>query len=384
MSSVTSQVYTGAWTNWANGEVKGATVTLTTLHGSYLIAFLAVFVRLVGSHFFHILSWLFFHARVSDEQHDGLYHQQQALLANDLSDSGAIWQFARLGWSWRKRARNVLWRTTSFIVLALAHFIAFTAAGIFSASVTSTRSEVLLKDTACGTVTMPTNVDTTSLEYRQASTRISAMIVKSLRSAYQYATTCYDQTSLNNTQIQACNAFGRKSVEWTLDMVPDCPFDKKMCSGGASARFDTGPIDSTLILGINAHPRDRVTWRNVLQCSPITQEGFVFGPYDNVTGLVAAYPDPRDKATWTQYAYGPNLATSNNATFSFNNESIVTSQGGNADVRPYSIDTEIAVAASPVGTFVPIPEMNRTVSILERHFEQQLKVYRMPTLSCSS
>jgi hypothetical protein len=114
-------VYIGAWTNWADGRVRGATITLTTLHGSFLVAFLAVFVRVVASHFWNVLKWIIFYARHTEEARDGLHHQQQALLASNMSDSSAILQFARLGWYWRRRARNIFWRTFAFFAIGAIH-----------------------------------------------------------------------------------------------------------------------------------------------------------------------------------------------------------------------------------------------------------------------
>jgi hypothetical protein len=39
--------------------------------------------------------------------------------------------------------------------------------------------------------------------------------------------------------------------------------------------MDIGPIDSHLDLGINAPPRDRITYRKITTCSPIEAEPFV-------------------------------------------------------------------------------------------------------------
>ena len=336
MASSNSPVYTGAWTNWSDGRVLGATITMTSLHGSYLIAFLAIYVRIVASHFWDILCYLIFHRMVAHQPRDGLHYQQQALLANTLTDSSSIWQFARLGWYWRKRADNVFWRTLSFIILAILHFSAFTVAGIFTANVTSLRSEVLLKDSLCGSYTPPSG-NPLSLTSRQADTRIAAMEVKALRSAYDFATSCYDQTDLNASVLPSCNAYGPKNIDWSIEMSRDCPFSSEMCLDTQSVRFDTGYVNSALHLGVNSPPEDRVTYRNVLHCSPIKADGFTSQPLDNVTGLVGIYPSPGAKKTWVEYMYGENTATGSNATFAYTNESTVTSQG-QFDVRSYILD----------------------------------------------
>jgi hypothetical protein len=41
-------VHLGFWTNWSHGKVQGATVTMTRQHGGFLIAFLAIFIGMVG------------------------------------------------------------------------------------------------------------------------------------------------------------------------------------------------------------------------------------------------------------------------------------------------------------------------------------------------
>lgn len=49
MSSTTNyEVHLGFWTNWSHGQIQGATVTLTRRNGGFLIAFLAIFIGMVG------------------------------------------------------------------------------------------------------------------------------------------------------------------------------------------------------------------------------------------------------------------------------------------------------------------------------------------------
>jgi hypothetical protein len=49
MASETNyEVKLGFWTNWSDGKILGATMTLTRQHGGFLIAFLAIFVGMAG------------------------------------------------------------------------------------------------------------------------------------------------------------------------------------------------------------------------------------------------------------------------------------------------------------------------------------------------
>ena len=94
-------IYTGIWTDWTRGRVQGLTLTVPSSHGTILIAFLAIFVKVAGGHFWDIFCYVLFHTRSTTDARDALYHQQQALLRNNLSDNRAIWQFSALAWGWR-------------------------------------------------------------------------------------------------------------------------------------------------------------------------------------------------------------------------------------------------------------------------------------------
>jgi hypothetical protein len=113
-------VYTGSWVNQSNGHVQGATLTIPAQNSAYLIAFLALFVRFAGGHFCDIFCYALFQTRTTKVSPDALYHQLHAMIRNFDSDTNASWQFLRLGWYWRKRARRAWGRT---LPLSLTVFI---------------------------------------------------------------------------------------------------------------------------------------------------------------------------------------------------------------------------------------------------------------------
>lgn len=55
---VESSIYTGIWINWSKGPILGATLTTTSKDGFLLASFLALFVRMVGSHFWSVLCFV--------------------------------------------------------------------------------------------------------------------------------------------------------------------------------------------------------------------------------------------------------------------------------------------------------------------------------------
>lgn len=68
---------TGRWIRWADGPVLGSTLTLTSRNGSFLVAFLALYVSFVGGQFWTILKFLIHQWRAKRRPKDALHHQQQ-------------------------------------------------------------------------------------------------------------------------------------------------------------------------------------------------------------------------------------------------------------------------------------------------------------------
>ena len=121
-------------------------------HSAYLIAFLALFVRVAGGHFWDIFCYVLFQIRTTEESQDGLYHQSQAILRNSDSDTSASWQLLRLDWYWRKHARRAWGRTLPVALTVFVNLMAFGAPGVFVSRITNNvHTDVLLARGRCGT-----------------------------------------------------------------------------------------------------------------------------------------------------------------------------------------------------------------------------------------
>ena len=81
----------GTWMNWTKGPILGATITIDLRDGALLISFLALFVRLVGSHAWSIFCYMFHQWQSSKGERDALHHQQQTLLRNSGSVTSTLW-----------------------------------------------------------------------------------------------------------------------------------------------------------------------------------------------------------------------------------------------------------------------------------------------------
>ena len=69
---------------------------------------------------------------------------------------------------------------------------------------------------------------------------------------------------------------GRKSVNLTTSVSADCPFGPGVCRGNQTVEVDTGNIDSTVDLGINTPPKDRLNLNVRLLCTPLITDGYTF------------------------------------------------------------------------------------------------------------
>ena len=297
------QVYVGTWTNWSHGKIFGATLTLTQTNGSFLVAFLALFVSFSGTSFFRISCFALHHVLSSNKPSDALYHQIQAILRNSASGTTAFLSFFQLLWS-QSESRNSRRPVTRVLPILLHSAIiigAFAVAGIYSSRITSlTGDEVLIWSPVQGPVNF-TN-QTTDLE---TVTKVFGRYMSKRNNAFaNYAQDCY--TNANSTPGN-CKTFVKTHLPRVIDRNASCPFDSRLCrSNYGNVRIDTGFLDSHWDLGINAPEPQRIRIRNVLHCSPLVTEGHVV--YHNQS-------DDKLPIPYFSYYYGPIVHDDNSIAF---------------------------------------------------------------------
>ena len=262
-ASLPGSVYTGLWTDWTHSRSQGLTLTVPAGHAAVLIAFLAIFVRIAGGHLWDVFCYIIFHVRSTADARDGLHHQQQALLRNNLSDNRAIWQFSSIAWEWRGKTKRPLYRSLPLILSAALHFIAFTAAGIFSSKVASVGSTVLLRGPTCGNVSVPYQPNSFNKTIFLQQSERDSWLLSTFKDTAGYVKSCYAFDNATRPLPQDCLAYGRRLPSWSSETGIDCPFGDGMCIDGAALELDSGLIDSHLDLGINARQQDRISFRHV-------------------------------------------------------------------------------------------------------------------------
>jgi len=316
--SSSQTIYVGTWTNWSKGHVKGATLTLPNQHGVVLIAALALFIQLAGGQSWRILSYIVYQIRTTRARKDGLYHQQQATLRNTSSDIGSLWSLAKLGWAWRSVTRRSARRSFGIVALAFVHLLAFTSAGILSSHFTSVGNDVLLaRSSSCGIWNpAPDLADLAqNIAYGVYNKNMAGL-------SNQYVQNCLTQEQ----SLPECNVFRKSQLEWTIQNTT-CPFSGGLCLGptNASLNFDTGLIDSRDDLGINSRDANRIQYRKLTTCIPISTDDFV-----------KVYNITVDQSTFEAAAafYGPNYNPSSEAV---TNGSIANATYVTSDFRNFEL-----------------------------------------------
>lgn len=258
-----THIYTGAWINWTEGPIRGATITLTARDGNLLISFIATFVTIVGAQLWRILSYIFHQVRSSKQPEDGLHYQQQNILRNANGPASAAWLFLQQAWYWRGRAPHLFLRTLPWALFGFLYIALFAVLATFSSEVSRAAGRARsLQRGDCGYwQTDGLGTDTSLRAYNQKMANES--IVSST-----YARACYG----GNAPAGQCETFPVSSLKWTAQDNASCPFDPEICVEGTAAyKMTTELLDSHTHLGINSAKKDRVQVQKQTTCSPLIQ-----------------------------------------------------------------------------------------------------------------
>lgn len=262
-------VKTGFWTNWAHGQIHGATLTLSRRNGGILIAFVAIYVAAAGRSFWRIVCLLLHRHLSSSNPQDGLYHQRQAILRNSETASFAVLQLIFTLHAWRRLSSQVIRRLLPIILLASGLSIGFSLAGLFSSHVTTEiANEVLLIGNNCHIIEGPSNL--TSPEEINATGIFLAHYSQRIQANLNYAQQCY--TSVQSDE--SCYQYVRSKINLKVNMDASCPFEGLCKSPTSNVIVDSGLLNSNLDLGINLPRKYQFELRFVNHCAPLKTTGY--------------------------------------------------------------------------------------------------------------
>ena len=257
------------------------------------------------------------------------------------------------------------------VVLALVSILAFAAAGILSAKVTSKESDVLIRGADCGFWVNPGPASTDA----QDANALSAWRANSAEDLH-LASTMAAACQKNSSVASDCVSYAPREIEWTTTTKTTCPFDPKICYQNTTVRFDTGLIDSTEGFGINAQKQDRLLYRNVVECTPLVREGYISDDWHDMNGTKirpgnvegnVLNTQPGEK--WVELYYGPGYLLGLNSTFIYSDREPTVHMFGS---QLWSLAATDARAQHPEkSSFIPIRELNRTDADINLLFLRQ-------------
>ncbi|TKA30936.1 hypothetical protein B0A54_14544 [Friedmanniomyces endolithicus] len=263
MSASTLPVYKGPWVDFSHGYIQGATLTLTTRDGAFLVSFLTLYITIAGSLAWAIVAYVYHQRRANaakDDQ-DGLWNQEQAILRNTGSPIKVAIELLYEWRAWRKIKKRSLRRLLIGILLALATLAIFAVAGVFAGQVTKSASNnVLIHSAGCG------DWDITNVTQSGNSIWQTLVLQNTLADA-EYARACYDSSKDSLT----CGVYTNKTIHYSVNANATCPTQTGTCffSNTAAYQMDTGLMDSNDALGLNSPKGERITYRKVTTCAPI-------------------------------------------------------------------------------------------------------------------
>jgi len=257
--------------NLDNGPVLGATLTVTSHNGTFLIALLALFVTRVGNQLWSILSFSIHQYRSTPDARDPFHHQQQVLLRTGLGDLGFLWRLLKTIWSWKSADKKAILRSLPLIASATIHMIALLAPSLATSRLATPNGEVLLNPTVCGWPNL-TLLDIVQPNFGNDDGAQDAFYIGGnyiYKQSKDYASSCY---ALDVPDPSLCNSFVKASLPYRQKLNDTCPFSDNICRS-TTVTFDTGTMDSHDHIGINTQVSDRVQFRKWLSCSNLPTDG---------------------------------------------------------------------------------------------------------------
>ena len=320
-----TEVFVGLWTDWSNGRVLGASITVSDNYGRYILSGTATFIGIVAGFAWALVVYFLHYIRVrvnhdSDlDDADPLHLQQQVSLRNSQSALSTAFELLCICWVWTPRscfcgkrrvdrATSRVKRCTSPLILyPLVVWGAFTVAGTLSSYIAKPAfqsSGVCVKRNKCGLWTFNTSSP-------DGLTAQQLKLLNDTLASRTYARGCYSQ-DLNSVNPTLCSFYTVQNLTYTgIRLNGQCPFGSYQSTENLNLAFTNGEcdtpynvgahlmftdlLDSHDHLGINAPAQNRVHFQKNTTCSPIS-----------LTNRTGAYIEPSaGSKQYTQYDFGP-------------------------------------------------------------------------------
>jgi len=257
----------GMWVNLEDGPILGRVITTDLRTGNIVVVIVAVAATFGTTHLWNLIVFIYHQLRVKEQQEDdGLFHQQQALLRTLPTAGSLMSAWIKLWWSWRKRSEKAFVRSLPHLLLGLFYAIATIAISLSTSYIISTSNiQVLVDSPNCG----PPILDYKNAEFNESD----ALYLISARGAGKsYADNCYRNFS-GSAIPNACAAYIRPNIGFKQTRV-ECPF-QSLCAkiNLPGLLMDSGLMDLNDAYGLNLPKSERLKYRRKTVCSVLDLSG---------------------------------------------------------------------------------------------------------------
>ena len=303
---MSSSIHTGFWRNWdPAAPAYGWTLTLPVQGGVIFVSFVTLLIAVAGAHLWSLMALTLHQLRSTTLPRDGLYHQEQVLLANTTSSSSAAWTLLIMLWKWRSSARRPVWRSSYLFIVAVAHFLGVSSAGIAISRWLRVENLVLGTGKKCGFV-QPSWSFSQTLDSQQQNNAFYVWARRLSQDTMSYTRSCYAKKL---PYEGACQSFQLASIPFSHRNVP-CPFGSRLCALPTALEVDSGYLDSNTHFGINLPPEDKVSFRKIITCAPtLADQNFA-------TNWTSERPLEGDSSVWGDVYKYYNLGRTAKANYS--------------------------------------------------------------------
>jgi hypothetical protein len=284
----TFNIDTGIWLDHSVKSASGLVITLSNGGFTALSIGLGLMVTYMGSIFWGLLvaAYLRWRMRTATGPHGrrSLVDWEEMVALSTNGNFGTVLVFANMLWAWGRHGPRGsgprTWSARRFLLIIFCASLVF--AGFTIASVLVYRTECdsfRLSGEQAGFIYYD-NTTQNGLTALQQSRIDNAFFSKT------YAARCYGQDSRD------CSSYKVNRLSYTAAYSP-CPFFKDHPDDGIckaqTVQLNTGRLDSTLDLGINAPLSQRVQVQKRLTCSPIDTRAYETKTGEGIAFMMGAF-----------------------------------------------------------------------------------------------
>lgn len=323
------QVYVGHWIDWSYGTILGSRVTVPYADGRYLIAFIATFDAWVGGATWSLFAYLHHQYRLRNIDRDEVFDQVQISYRNSSTPFAFMTNIISIVWGTRKRSRQSCSRVMMLTIMPLFLSLLFAVAGTLSSRIAS-NADVLLKGGVCGFL----GASNSSLDTVDTGLVVNYLDGVLMKLSNDYSQQCYTNP-LSNSSIQStysdasrlsCKGYTKPSLPFKYNLHSKCPFENA-CAHGDILELDTGLLDSNTDFGVNQPLENRIGFRKLSTCAPLSTSGFSDNAFNQIDGFgnISVYAYGWNIYQPTKFAYTSELPY-DNVTFVYSEDAYLAAQ----------------------------------------------------------